>query len=113
MLNLSKIRDLAREKNFTLKKIAKDLKLTENGLNRIIKLNRTKQDTLERLAKYFNVPITYFNEDYQINPTNQTINSVIISSKPKVIIQIELSENDGQKILKMVMGQDFINMLNK
>ena len=115
MYDLRKIRVLAKEKNVKIKDLAKHLKLGEHAIQSMIRNNSTKKSTLEQISKYFNVNVDYFltNTVQNVSSVISVSNNDVLSSKPKVIIQIELSEEDGNKVLKMVMGKDFTNLLNK
>ena len=111
MINLRKIKDLIRKKGITISICAKDLGMTAGGLQKIIRTNRTKQDTLEQIASYFKVPVSYFSDENETFITNS--NDLTLLKKPKVIIQIELSEEQETKVLKMVLGKDFLKFLNQ
>lgn len=63
MANLRIIKDLLREKNITIRDFARDMDMTEQGLQRLIRENSTKVETLEAIASKLNVSISLFFED--------------------------------------------------
>lgn len=78
MANLSIIRDLCGGKNLSLRELARRINVTDNGIQRIIKLNSTKIETLEKIAEVLEVPVTYFFvESYQITVILE--NGIILS----------------------------------
>lgn len=68
MANLQIIRDLCRDKNITLKELAKRTGLSQHGLQIILRNNSTKVENLEKFAQILNVPISVFFEE----PKNKT-----------------------------------------
>ena len=89
MANLHRIRDLCLEKKITLKDLANKVRISEVGLQRIIKTNSTKVDTLEKIAKALDVDIYEFfpnaDFDFQINLYDILENKVLkfMSSRHK------------------------------
>lgn len=68
MANLQKIKTIAKERGISLVSICKNVGVTEQGLQKMIKNNTTTIDTIERIADYLNVPITtFFDEAETIN----------------------------------------------
>lgn len=60
MLNLQKIRDLAKMRKISMNDVAETLGMSPQALSKMIRENSTKTSTLEKLAHLFNVPIGYF-----------------------------------------------------
>ena len=108
MIKLSRIRDLCEEKRISINKCAKDLHITPSGLQKMMRDNTTKQSTLEKIANYFDVNISYFQDN-----NNNNINKLDIIKPPKVVIQIELTDDQVNKIIKNFLSNDFNNLLNK
>ena len=68
MLNLQKIKQLAGEKNMTLVDVAKELGISKQSLNQMMRENSTKVSTLERIAEILGVPVTtFFDEGSHVN----------------------------------------------
>lgn len=65
MLNLGKIKQLARKKGISLVELSVQLGMSKQSLFKIIRENTTKISTLEQIANYFGVPINYFFDDYE------------------------------------------------
>lgn len=88
MANLQKIKQLLREKNISIRDFAKDIGITEQALQLLIRKNSTKIETLELIAQKLNVSITIFFEDV---PSNDQVLSVtdrllsIIESQQRTI----------------------------
>lgn len=71
MANLFIIRDLAKNKNITLKKVAELLGMTPVGLQKLMERNSTSTETIEKLAEILDVQAGIFFDGYVT--TNQTI----------------------------------------
>lgn len=68
MLNLQKIKSLASESGTTLVDVAKQLGISKQSLNQMIRENSTKVSTLERIAEILGVPVaTFFDEPTHTN----------------------------------------------
>lgn len=83
MANLSIIRDLCKEKNISLSKLAHDCNISFSGLQSIFAKNSSKIETLEKIADYLEVPVSYFFSDesssriYFIDKDFEEINDMI------------------------------------
>ena len=62
-MNLLIIRQLAKEKNITLKELAEKSGISEQGMQKILREENTKISTLYSIANVLEVPITKFFED--------------------------------------------------
>ena len=63
MANLFKIKEIARAKRISIKNLAENVGITEQGLQKLIRDNSTKVETLEKIAHELEVPIGYFFDD--------------------------------------------------
>lgn len=70
MANLQKIKQLLRDKDISIRDFAKDLGITEQALQLLIRKNSTKIETLELIAQKLNVSISIFFEDF--TPCSET-----------------------------------------
>jgi transcriptional regulator with XRE-family HTH domain len=59
-MNLSKIKDIAKDQGKTLGSVAAAVGITHAGLNTLMKENSTRVDTLLKIANYLGVSITEF-----------------------------------------------------
>jgi DNA-binding Xre family transcriptional regulator len=59
-MNLLKIKELAENRAGGLKKIAKDIDMSEANLHRCISANKIQANDLEKISSIFNVPVGYF-----------------------------------------------------
>ncbi|MFV0555020.1 MAG: XRE family transcriptional regulator [Mangrovibacterium sp.] len=121
MANLMMIRDLAAQKNITLKEIADDLGITPTGLSKIMRENSTKTSTLERIALKLKVPVSVFFGDY-VEPQQVDQKSLALENVgyyyPGVNASAGLSfdtDNDGLERIPVSIpnwgnGLDFINV---
>lgn len=73
MLNLGKIKQLARQKGIGMLELSEQLGMTQQSLFKIIRENTTKISTLEQIANYFGVPVNYFFDDYEENQKQQEL----------------------------------------
>lgn len=93
MLNLQKVKDLAKEKSISLNYVAEKLDMTPQALSRMLKENSTKVTTLEQLASIFKVSVSYFFDEDLIGDENkEKCNNIVI---PKSIVDM-LAEKDRQ-----------------
>lgn len=60
MANLVKIKDLANQKNITLKSIAEQIGMTQQGLHKIIRNGSTNTETLEKISTILGVSSSVF-----------------------------------------------------
>jgi transcriptional regulator with XRE-family HTH domain len=87
MANLSKIKVLLREKKISLREFAREIGITEQGLQLLIKNNSTKVETLELIAAKLNVPVSTFFEETEIESEKVTMGRLlsIIESQQRTI----------------------------
>lgn len=63
MANLQKIKELARQKNLTLREVAANAGITQQALSKIIRVNSATIDTAEKIAAALEVsPAEFFKE---------------------------------------------------
>lgn len=67
MVNLFKIRNLVEKQKITIRDLSKQVGITEQGLQKLIRQNSTKTDTLEKIAGVLKVPVSYFFEETETN----------------------------------------------
>ena len=68
MANLFKIKEIARAKKISIKNLAENVGITEQGLQKLIRDNSTKVETLESIAKCLTVPVyTFFDEQVEMS----------------------------------------------
>lgn len=60
MRDLQIIKEIAWQRNVSIKNLAEMVGLSENGLHRLIRDNNTKMDTIEKIAKSLDAPLEYF-----------------------------------------------------
>lgn len=66
MANFSIIRTLAKERRMSLKTLAQNVGISENGIHAILKNNITTSDTLERISQVLGVsPAVFFDVPQQ------------------------------------------------
>lgn len=107
MANLQIIKKLAKDKGITLKSLAEQAGLTEQGLHKAIAANSTSIDTLERIAAQLEVsPRIFFPEDKGLkvaladhgSQAETGDNVTQINADPKLIDTIN-KQADQMKIL--------------
>ena len=92
MLNLQKVKDLAKDKNISLNEVAEKLEMSPQALSRMLKENSTKVSTLEQFASIFGVSVSYFFDEDTIEserqrPTARTHNVAIPQSVLDMLIE--------------------------
>ncbi len=63
-----------RQKNLTRQELSYRLSLTPYGFDQMIKNQSMKVDTLEKMSKIFDVPITYWFDEYGIEAQELIMN---------------------------------------
>lgn len=63
MANLLKIKDIAEQKNISIRELAERVGIRENQIHVMCRTNSTKIDTLEKIAKVLDVPVSEFFDD--------------------------------------------------
>ena len=83
MANLQLIKQLLRDKNISIRDFAKELDITEQALQLLIRKNSTKIETLELIAQKLNVSISVFFEgtDSDEKPEKERLLSIIESQQ--------------------------------
>jgi len=105
MANLFKIKILAREKKISIRALANELGMTEQGLQLLIRENSTKIDTLERIASILDVPVgVFFDEENK----NRNINSHNRISGGKNIVGNgnKMTDDNLQYLQKQIAKKD-------
>jgi len=102
------LNEILAKKKLTIPKLAEKIGMSKQNLYPMIKNNDMHISTLQKICEVLEVPINYFfDEKYSILIAENT-------QKKKVFVQIELEDGkDEEKILKLIMAKDFINMLSR
>lgn len=106
MANLVIIKELLRQKRYTIRQFSSEIGITEQGLQNIIKQNSTKVETLEKIAKALDVPVSIFFDDAMGNISgNQSVsgngnNIVGHGSNVTGNVNITLPDRGFQKIIR-------------
>lgn len=78
MVNLAKIKELAKAKGITIKTLATKVGVTEQGLHQMIKSNSTSVDTLDKISEVLGVnPSIFFKDSNNIESSNDLAQSEI------------------------------------
>ena len=72
MANLFKIKEIARSKKISLRSLAEDVGISEQGLQKLIRTNTAKIETIELIAKRLEVPVGVFFDDPKSNVGHST-----------------------------------------
>lgn len=103
MVNLQRIKTIAKENKITLRDLATKTGITEQALHQLIRRNSTATDTLSKIANILEVDIKVFFESE--TETKQRI------SGNKVFLAFEIDKENEDKVVKMIMGKDFIKLI--
>lgn len=122
MANLQRIKEILKEKGLTIRYLANELGISEQGLQKLIRENSTKIETLESISKILKVSIVVFfdesltDKDHSINQSivgNNNITSghgniEISYDKQKEDFSIQLAEKNNQ-IKELLAEQKRLN----
>jgi DNA-binding Xre family transcriptional regulator len=105
-MNIIKIKELAEKRVGGLKKLAKDIGMSEANLHRCINGNKIQANVLEKIALIFKVPISYFFEDTPNGNITQTGNGNVgnvIGNSNKVMVsdcenRLEIAEKENEHL---------------
>lgn len=109
-MNLLIIKNLCEQREGGIKRLAEDIKMSEQNLHRCINLNKIQAGELEKIAHIFNVPIGYFfdntNASQSIANGNGSAASVYgnatvgaISDKEKELEHLKVLLKEKDKII--------------
>lgn len=81
MANLLKIKEIAKEKNITMKDLAASAGITTQALHKLARENSTKVDTLELIAKKLGVSIgVFFDNDVLYEKSEVDVEKIVESN---------------------------------
>ncbi|MGB4655415.1 MAG: helix-turn-helix transcriptional regulator [Bacteroidales bacterium] len=103
MINLNKIRHIAKDKKITMRKLASESGVSEPGLYQIMRNNSTTLDTLAKISEVLDVDIRVFFETEEETEQRKAGN--------KIFLAFEIDKQNEDKIVKLVMGKDFIKLI--
>ena len=99
MYNLElKIKDLARQKDLSMRKVCQKIDMSENGLALGLRNNTIKLDTLSKISEVLHIPITYFFTDVGDLPVVAVGSEVV--RVPAVPVAVESKEASLRKALQ-------------
>ena len=104
MFNSNKIRQKCDERKITQKELASRLGITPHGLNKMLSNNEVKATLLDKIADILEVQAGYF---FDSGGNNN------VYDNPKVFLAFELNEEQKDKVIKLVVGKEFINFLKQ
>ncbi|MDR2125693.1 MAG: helix-turn-helix domain-containing protein [Prevotellaceae bacterium] len=110
-MNLHKIRELAENRDGGMRKLAKDIGMSESNLHKCVNKNSIGAGYLESIAKIFNIPVTYFFEDTD-NKIIQTGNNNQVGSG-NIIIESQAHEIEYLKQLLAEKERTITILVNK
>jgi hypothetical protein len=117
-MDLSTIKNLCEGRPGGIKKLAKDIGMTEANLHRCIRLNKIQAKDLESIANLLNIPISYFfcgtstvthliqgdnnqlNENGSHDNTNASVTDEVLRERVKSLETIVAEKNERIKDLK-------------
>lgn len=105
MANLQKIKSILKEKGLTVRYLANELGISEQGLQKLIRENSTKIETLEAIANILKVSISVFfdkeaSTDSGNNYNGSGIQTIAGGNIGNGSVHIAMPESGTQKIIK-------------
>jgi DNA-binding Xre family transcriptional regulator len=105
IMNILKIKELTESRAGGLKKLAKDIGMSEANLHRCIKANKIQANDLEKIASIFNVPVGYFfDESARTEDKNVLINE--LRQEIRRLKNIIAKEGGGQSYVLVAVPVD-------
>jgi DNA-binding Xre family transcriptional regulator len=106
IMNILKIKELSEKRAGGLKKLAKDIDMSETNLHRCINANKIQANDLEKIASIFKIPISYFFEDTPNGNITQTGNGNVgnvIGNSNRVMVsdcesRLEIAEKEKEHL---------------
>jgi DNA-binding Xre family transcriptional regulator len=104
-MNIIKIKELAENRAGGLKKLAKDIGMSEANLHRCINANNIQATDLENIASIFKVPVGYFFDESSKTGNN---NELIDELKQEItrLKNIVAEDNKGQSYVLVAVPID-------
>ena len=109
-MNILKIRSLAENRDGGIRKLAKDIGMSEANLHRCITANKMQASDLEKIALIFKVPVSYFFDEVDSKSVsvnghkNQVgIGNVIIESQANEIELLKLLLEEKERTIQILM----------
>jgi transcriptional regulator with XRE-family HTH domain len=88
MVNLLKIKELAKQKRITIRELAMAANITEQGLQRLIRTNSTTVETIDLIARKLGVPVgVFFDEFSPVDYNNSHIGDISGNDNTTVVGQ--------------------------
>jgi len=106
-MNYERIRQVCRLRNCTLKRLCEEVKLTEAGLQKMIKNESMKVETLEKISKVLEVHPSVWFFDLPVDPLDKVIRS-IDSNFDFISYMVSLApetEGAGNNVLEVLLKQ--------
>ncbi len=101
MANLLLIKSLLKERSISIRDFSKELGMTEQGLQKLIRENSTKVDTLELIANKLNVSTSIFFEGERTSETDRLLS--IIKSQQE---QLSKSQEQIDRLISIIEKQN-------
>jgi DNA-binding Xre family transcriptional regulator len=109
MVNLMQIRTLAVQKKITIRQLAKEVGITEQGLQSIIRNNTTTTDNLEKISKVLLVPVSTFFEETESIVSNKNVNYSSKRNNDSTIDELVKQNGVLQKQVSDLIHMQLIN----
>jgi len=112
MVNMQLIKLIAKEKKMTIRQISKEVGITEQGLQSIIRNNTTTTDNLEKICKVLGVPVTSFFSTND-NIVKQVENIFSVKERPPDLDGHKRLSNDERIDILLSQNDRLITVLEK
>ena len=99
------VKQLCENKKISLKDLALKIDMSYQNLYKCFKKGSMDTKDLEKIAEIFGISAGYFFDE-------TTINASIQKKKNKVFLAFELDEDQEEKVIKMVMGKEFLKLIS-
>lgn len=118
-MNYNKIKELAEQKNISVKYILAEIDMTAPGYYSAIKNDTLKIRDLEKIAKILGVPVSYFFEENESKPLVQNGKNILNGGNhgtiniSEAVHEIELLKNKVASLEELLKSKNEIIELYK
>ncbi len=113
MINLKRIKQVAKEKNLSLKELSKRVGITEQGLQNMMSKNTCNLSTLQKIAEVLGVSEAVF-FDGSMGAGNNVYLNTGVSYSPNAIQSINANDSIENAVLKeRIRGLELLNQSYK
>lgn len=113
MINLKKIKQIAKERNLSLKELSNEIGITEQGLQNLMSKNTCNLSTLQKIAEALDVSEVVFFDQYTPYHTNNVSINTGINGSPNAILSNGTNSLEVELLRERISGLELLNQSYK